>query len=356
MTRKVVLLGPYPPPYGGVSIYIQRLFHFIKQSGVELWTYGDEEINAPNVFFMKDKRWDITSLLIKRGSDARVVDCTHFLIEHPSFLVPVWVILKKLLRFEWLKIVHDGSLPTRSRDFGPVQRLLFSLAIRSADQFIVVSEELKHWLRDEIRVKQEITVIAPLLPIPPEALDAVLPSELETALLTYLRSEKRVCSVGVFIPTYGFAHVAEAVEQVRGETGEDIGLVLFDGKFARDEDYRSSVLDGRDWITVLENVPNSSLYRILSQSHALVRAFGQESYGISRVEALLCGLTVVATRVGETRGMLIYDFGDVDGLKEQLKRALFDPLMRVEAVWAEKFRGEADDNLRRLRRALGLSP
>lgn len=354
MSRKVVLLGPYPPPYGGVSIYIQTLFHFIKQRGVELWTYGDEEINAPNVFFMKDKRWDILPLLIKRGFRARIVDCTHFLIEYPSFLVPVWVILKALLRFEWLKIVHDGSLPTRSRAFGPFQRMLFSLAIRCADEFVVVSEELKSWLRDEVRVEKQITVIAPLLPIPDQTLDAVIPAELERALLPYLQRQKRVCSVGVFISTYGFAHVADAVEHVRDETGEDIGLVLLDGTFARHEDYRSGVLHRRDWITVLENVPNASLYLILKHSHALVRAFGQESYGISRVEAVWCGLPVVATRAGETRGMLVYDFGDAAGLREQLKRALFDPQARVGAVWAEQFRREAEENLRGLRRALGL--
>ncbi len=354
MSRKTVLLGPYPPPYGGVSIYIQTLFHSIKQRGVELWTYGDEEINAPNVFFMKDKRWDILPLLIRRGFRARIVDCTHFLIEYPGFLVPIWVVLKALLRFEWLKIVHDGSLPTRCRSFGPVQRLFFGLAIRAANEFVVVSEDLRRWLRDEIRVEQEITVIAPLLPIRGKALDAALPADLERALLPYLRRGKRVCSVGVFIPTYGFAHVAEAVESVREETGEDIGLVLLDGTFARDEDYRGGVLHGRDWITVLENVPNHSLYRILKQSHALVRAFGQESYGISRVEGVWCGVPVVATRAGETRGMLVYDFGDADGLKEQLKRALFDPQAQVEAVWAEQFRREAEENLRGLRSALGL--
>lgn len=354
MSRKLVLLGPYPPPYGGVSIYIQTLFHFIKQRGVELWTYGDEEINAPNVFFMKDKRWEILPLLIRRGFRARIVDSTHFLIEYPGFLVPVWVILKALLRFEWLKIIHDGSLPARCRGFGPVQRLLFRLAIRAPDKFIVVSEELKHWLRDEFSVDQEITVIAPLLPIPGKVLDGALPADLERALLPYLRRGKRVCSVGVFIPSYGFAHVAEAVERLREETGEDVGLVLIDGTFARDEGYHGGVLHGRDWITVLENVPNPSLHQILKHSHALVRAFGQESYGISRVEAVWCGLPVVATGAGETRGMLVYDFGDVGGLKEQLRRALFDSQASVEAGWAEQFRLEAEENLLRLRKAFGL--
>ncbi|MGH9904018.1 MAG: hypothetical protein ACRD8U_00375, partial [Pyrinomonadaceae bacterium] len=113
MSRRIVLLGPYPPPFGGVSIYIKTLFESLKQRGVELWTFGDEHFSAPNVVFMKDKRRELLPLLIRKGARARIVDCTHFLIEYPSVLVPIWVVLKRLLRFEWLKVMQDGSLPSR---------------------------------------------------------------------------------------------------------------------------------------------------------------------------------------------------------------------------------------------------
>src|SRR4030095_10597496 len=89
----------------------------------------------------------------------------------------------------------------------------------------------------------------------------------------------------------------------------------------RDESYRDEVLCGRDWITVLEKIPNPEIYEILRLSDVFVRAFADESYGISRVEALWCGLPVIATRAGETRGMLLYDFGDVEQLVNQLERS-----------------------------------
>jgi hypothetical protein len=31
------LLGPYPPPYGGVATFSSALFEFTKDKGVELW-------------------------------------------------------------------------------------------------------------------------------------------------------------------------------------------------------------------------------------------------------------------------------------------------------------------------------
>ena len=117
MNKKIVLLGPYPPPYGGVSIYISTLFEFLKNRGIHLWTYGDREVSGANVRYLRDKRRDLVPLLLREGRGARIVDCTHFLVEYPSLLVPLWVTLKRLLNFEWVKIVHDGSLPARYKHF-----------------------------------------------------------------------------------------------------------------------------------------------------------------------------------------------------------------------------------------------
>src|SRR5919112_1775131 len=128
MSRKVVLLGPYPPPHGGVSVYVASLFESLKSRGLSLWTYGEEALTGDRVRFMNDKRREIVPLVLREARGARVADCTHFLLEYPSALVPAWVILKRLLGFGWVKIVHDGSLPARHARFGRARRALFRLA------------------------------------------------------------------------------------------------------------------------------------------------------------------------------------------------------------------------------------
>jgi glycosyltransferase involved in cell wall biosynthesis len=158
----------------------------------------------------------------------------------------------------------------------------------------------------------------------------------------------------VFIPSYGFKHVAAAVERLRQETGTDIGLLLLDGDFAVDENYRSEVLNGRDWVTVLKNVAHPFVFEILRRSDVFVRAVELEGYGLSRVEALWCGLPVVATRAGETRGMLLYDFGDEEELERQLSRGLFNPPSEDAEVWATMYQREAEENLQKLANKLGV--
>jgi glycosyltransferase involved in cell wall biosynthesis len=303
---------------------------------------------------MKDKRRELVPLLVREGRGARVADCTHFLFEYPSALVPVWLLLKHALGFEWVKILHDGSLPTRHAAFKRTRRALLRLAAGGVTEFVAVSEELARWLREELRVTQPVSVVKSLLPRIRGFEDDALPAGLEESLADYTRRARRVCSVGAFIPEYGFLHAARAVERVRRETGEDVGLLLLDGDFAADESYRGEVLRGREWVTVLKNVAHADVFRLMRRSHAFVRGFGPESYGLSRVEALWCGLPVVATRAGETRGMLLYDFGDVDALTRQLKRSLSGDHARETAVWADIYTREAEENLKAVTTKLGL--
>src|ERR1700759_4705619 len=157
MSKKVVLFGPYPPPHGGVSIYVAALYASLKSRGLRLWTYGDEELKGAGGRFMKDKRREVVPLVLREGRGARVADCTHFLLEYPSALVPAWVILKRLLGFEWVKIVHDGSLASRQEKFSPLRRALFRLAAGGVTEFVVVGKELERWLREDVRVRQKVS-------------------------------------------------------------------------------------------------------------------------------------------------------------------------------------------------------
>jgi hypothetical protein len=83
-----------------------------------------------------------------------------------------------------------------------------------------------------------------------------------------------------------------------------------------------------------------------------VRAFQFESYGLSRIEAIWNGTPVIATKAGETRGMLTYDFGDQEELIENLKAVLSGSSDGNLSVWAAQYREEAENNLCELRRVL----
>ncbi len=359
MNKRVIMFGPLPPPYGGVSVFVSSLMTHLKNAPIQIWALHGSETEDPRVVRIKHRRLEVLDALRKYGSGARIVDFSHFHLEYPhQILLPIWLTAKLTLGFEWFKYILDGSLPERYQRFNPLQRRLFRAAINAVDEFIVVSEELRDWLRNDIKAKQKITVIPCLLTIPDEVLRLPLPDETRAQLGPFLKYPQRVCSIGTFIASYGFKHAASAIEKLRKETGEDIGLLLLDGTFALKPEYRDQVLAGRDWITVLSNVPNPEVYQILPECNLFVRAFGSESYGISRVESIWCGVPVVATDVGETRGMRVYHFGEEDRLVELIREALLGSdkaeLLSELKNWSEQYRSEAEENLRRFKATLGL--
>jgi len=355
MSRRIILFGPLPPPYGGVAIYMKALVARLRGPNVRIWTYGGAKPKDKSIRFIAHRKLGTLGALLAEARNARILDATHFHLEYPNpFLLPVWLGLKRLLGFEWFKNVLDGSLPKRYSQFGWLQRRLFQLAVAAVDEFVVVSEDLRHWLREEIKVRQPITVIPCLVPMPPDDRDAKLASKTEELIKSYLARQNRVCSIGVFFPSYGFKDVAAAIEELRERTKRDIGLLLMDGGFVCDDTYREEVLWKRKWITVLKEVPNPEIYEILKRSDVFVRAFADESYGISRVEALWAGLPVIATRAGETRGMLLYDFGDVEQLVNQLQAVLLYPLYEEKNPWVAQYRREAEANLLAVAKMLGL--
>jgi glycosyltransferase involved in cell wall biosynthesis len=355
MSKRIILFGPLPPPYGGVAIYLKALLAHFQDSNVRFWTYTGAKPKDPKVRFVAHRRLGTLWALLAEGRGARILDASHFHLEYPNLLLlPLWLVCKRLLRFEWYKNILDGSLPKRYPNFGVIERWLFRRAANAVDKFVVVSEDLRRWLQEEIKVRQDVAVVPCLLPQSPDEVATALLRETKDQLELYLSQAKRVCSIGVFFPSYGFRDVAESVQKLRERTGEDVGLALLDGGFVRDESYREEVLCDRDWITVLEKVPNPEIYEILKRSDVFVRAFADESYGISRIEAVWSGVPVVATRAGETRGMLLYDFGDVEQLVSQLEAALLYPVMEEPNPWAERYRREAEENLRQLARLLGI--
>lgn len=350
MRGNIFLFGPYPPPYGGVSIYMETLNEFLKKSGFECklriypgWINSKEDMVRPNFMNIYRNFHNISR------NDICLDSCT-LLLEYPSAqVIFTWLLIKALKGFKWIKIIHDGSLPSRYQSFGLIQKSFFHLSINYVDEFVAVSNDLSNWLSTKINVKQKVSSIGSLLPILPDVFNSPLISQIEKSISRY---DKLICSIGAFIPTYGFKHIAVAVESIRRESGLNIGLLLIEGSFAHDENYKSEVMQQRDWIIVLRDIPHSQVLQILKRSDVFVRGVAFESYGLSRVEALWSGAPVVATSVGETRGMLLYEFGEEKELIEQIKRALFKTRKEDIKAWGDHFYKEAKSNLTSLTRLI----
>ncbi len=320
------------------------------ERGVKVWTYTGKEVfqDRENPVFVNHRRLGHIWALLANGFRSRITDSTHFHLEYPNVIaLSLWLAAKFVLRFRWIKVLHDGSLPERYRSFSRFERLLFRLAARDVDEFIIYNKDLESWICDTTSFEGPIHAIPLFLPLPENWDKSDLPARCAGSISEFRSHKKRVLTVGFFIPSYGFLHVAEAVKALRQETGEDIGLLIAAGAGIVDERFKAEVLNGRDWINVVFEVPNTVIGAIYRQSDLFVRGFAHESFGLSRIEAMACGIPVVATNVGETRGMFLYEFGDIGGLTGLIRAVLEGEHPADAQIWTVRFQQEAESNLAR---------
>ena len=192
MSKRIILLGPLPPPYGGVAIYMKALVARLRGENVRVWIYGGAKPNDKSIRFIAHRRLGTLWALLAEARDARILDASHFHLEYPNaLLLPLWLALQRYLRFEWYKNILDGSLPKRYPSFGVVQRWLFHRAVKAVDRFVVVSEDLRRWLQEEIKVRQPVTVIPCLMPTPRTESSTPLSHETKEQLEPYLSQPRR---------------------------------------------------------------------------------------------------------------------------------------------------------------------
>src|SRR5262245_39069006 len=123
MSKRIILFGPLPPPYGGVSVLLSSLFGHLKDCPVFVWAIFGNDWNDHRITRFNHRRLGVIKALLKQGYQSRIVDFTHFHLEYPNaILLPIWLIAKSLLDFEWIKHVNDGSLPDRYSKFSRSQK------------------------------------------------------------------------------------------------------------------------------------------------------------------------------------------------------------------------------------------
>lgn len=175
---KIDIIGTYPPPIGGTSIHLQRLYDICIKNGLEariLDTHGREcaEGDCRNIVHIKNYR----KFMFKYFFDASA-DIIH---SHSHSWVDRMVLTckAKLCRQKIVFTFH--SFRDEYAKFSLIQKFSVSVAKKLADYFIATSshvgEKLEKW-----RVSREkISVINPFI-LPDDSIERNLDEEIESQI------------------------------------------------------------------------------------------------------------------------------------------------------------------------------
>ena len=336
--RFPILLGPFPPPAGGVATFFTRLCDLLTEHN---YSFRLKRIGgAEDPIRMSWASWQKHLSDVQAGDI--VLDNGTSFIENPSRRPMImWMLWRLIKRFRWIKVFHSGTLPARYEKFTWQQKLLFRLNIQLVDEIICVNDEIADWLRDVIKVSQRINRISSLLPFPLNQAD-------DTELCSLPEADYLILTIGVFTENYGFDDILQAIRLVREKTNVNIKLTILDAAFDVDLQYQDHILQGISWIHTFTALKPSQVQSIMKQSDLFVRATRQESYGLSKVEALLTGLPVICTETGETRGMTTYLAGDINDLADKILQQMQKDRDSKLNEWQAFYQTKAENNLKHL--------
>lgn len=342
------MVGPVPPPSGGIATHVALLSAGLERAGytVHIHALGSGALGSVAHRLGKGSGWVLASQLLASLPRRSIVHTHSVFTTYPGFrLLEIFVRAIESKRATWIETIHDSHLPERFAAWTPVDRARYSEALQRAHAVVAVSKPLREFLVDLGLDPARVHQVGPLLPDTSETGPRLASLDDFVARHTPI-----LAGVGAMIALYDFGTIADAFIELR-RAGGRAGLILLNSTFAADQSFAdelySRLAPARQDVLALTDVPSAQARAAMALADVVVRGPAQESYGLSRVEAMLAGTPVVATAVGEQEFIFEYRHADPVSLQAAIDRAL-----SADPAWTEAarshFQGQARANLEEL--------
>jgi glycogen(starch) synthase len=320
---RVLLLGPYPPPHGGVQtnlVAIHRLLlrRQIPSSVINLTRYRQSD--TEHVFYPRSPfqvlrllltlRYDIVHLHIGGNLATRLLALGLFCCVLPG--------RKAVLTF------HSGGYPSSPAGKAKHPRTFCGYVLRRFDRLIGVNQEILDFFHRVGVSPQRTRLIAPhSFPTESEQHDGSLPAHVSG----FFQSHSPILiAVSGLEPQYDLSLQIEAMGLVR-EKAPAAGLVIIGSGHIEDELRKQ--IDGKpyaDHILMCGDLPHAATLQAIARSDLMLRTTFYDGDAISVREALHLGTPVIATDNGmRPVGVRLIPHGDLSALCLAIEEALAEP-------------------------------
>ncbi|RKD23831.1 hypothetical protein BEP19_05220 [Ammoniphilus oxalaticus] len=288
-------VGVYPPPYGGISVHIERLCDVLHQRGIAYQIYDENGESGPKkrtvIPIGQVESW-CRKYLFQRNAD---IVHNHFLRWQVRFLL-------SLLRLKGKKVVHTiHSMRNDGEGFDFIQKLLIKVTALLSDHFIAVSEEVEQKLLEIGIPQQKISVIPAFIP-PPEGEPTPLPAYVEQFVARYATLIVANGGIGNHyegVDLYGADLCVELFLEL-AQQNENCGFIyaithIVDRKSLDELKERLAAYNLTDRFLFLEE--KMPLHPLIRAASLFVRPTASDGDAISVREALYVGTPVVTSDV-----------------------------------------------------------
>ncbi|MCI0490563.1 MAG: glycosyltransferase family 4 protein [Blastocatellia bacterium] len=329
---KILQMGPYPPPHGGVQTNIVAIRRFLLERRIPCSVINltrHRRADAEEVYYPKNAL-EVLRLLVRLP-----VDIIHLHIggDISLRLLALGLICCLLPRRKTVLTFHSGGYPLSEAGKRARPATLRGFIFRRFDRIIGVNLELEELFKKFGVPSRRVRLIHPhaLTSEPP---CAPLPPRLEK----FFESHSPVLTtVGLLEPEYDLPLQIEALALVR-ERFPNAGLLIA-GSGSLEEELRE-LIDSKphgEHILLCGDLEHTATLRAIAESDLFLRTTLYDGDSISVREALHLGVTVIATdNRMRPDGVCLIPPSDLGALCEAIEQNLFQSKPRQTD-------GEADE-------------
>ena len=325
---RVLQLGPFPPPYGGVQTNLVAIRSFLHRKGIPCAVINVTRHRKPQA---DDVYYPQSPVELLRLLSRLRYDIVH---QHFGGMLTRRILglgLASTLRPGAKSVLtfHSGGFPStpEGRRLGP--NSFAGFVLRRFDGLIAVNEEIMGFFR-KLRVSSErARIISPYSFVTDD--DS---SSLPGPVADFLNAHNPVfVSAGQLEPEYDLALQIDAMAKLR-EKFPDSGLLLL-GSGSIETELRARIADRKcaQHVLVAGDVAHAATIEAMCRSRILLRTTWYDGDAISVREAMQVGTPVIATENGmRPEGTRLIPKSDVGALMGAIEQELQRPFVRPERM------------------------
>jgi glycogen synthase len=319
-SMRILLLGPYPPPQGGIQTHLVALqehlrCHAIPSSVINLTRFRKEGIDG--VYY--PHTWvQVIGLLLRLPYD---IAHLHIGGNLSARLLALAVVVSSLPGKRTVLTLHSGGYPSsdRGRNTGPLTPR--AIILRRFDGLVGVNREIVSFYRRCGASETAIRLIPPYAPVSiPEG--TALPSDLDQFFLSH---DPVLLSVGLLEREYDLPLQILTIEHIRKQFPR-AGLVMIgSGSLEQYLKGLAKKSPERDHILLCGDLPHEATLLAIRQCSLLLRTTLYDGDALSVREALQLGTPVIATdNRMRPEGVTLIPPSDPEALRTKVVNCLKD--------------------------------
>lgn len=325
---KVVIIGPAPPPMGGISIHIKRIMHHLEKRGIECVLYNESEtvVAESGIIPIRNYKKFLLNLLLIRG-DLFHVHSTHL---HLRMLLGFYALLGKKI----MMTVHGDSLMKQLECSKGLEGFLLRWSLQRVDRIVCVNAaHAGRLVAMGIQEKRVYTIPAYIKPVERHEDATAIPPHVQNFISSagFLISANGSVRLEQGKDLYGIDQLLWLTREL-AETRSDV-RVLFcvlgvsvqsEEEFHYYEELKRRIRsDGLEGRFLFYEAENTEFYPILQQSRLFIRPTLEDGYGVSIAEALQYKVPAIASNVcTRPEGTIEYEAGDAVELLLKVKEVM----------------------------------